>query len=764
MPKPKQRQTKSDAGFEPASWLADALADPLVAEQIVHVRTDPPRSALYRRTATPLNPLLVERLQAGGIEHLYSHQAFAYDEAQAGKDLMVVTGTNSGKSLCYHLPSLERVLAEPAARSLYVFPTKALAQDQAAKLEELAPSPHVRIGVYDGDTSTGQRSAIRRMAHVVITNPDMLHIGILPGHEKWTSFLKAVRVVVIDEMHAYRGVFGSHVGGIVRRLLRLCEWHHNRPAIIGCSATVGNPGEVFFKLTGRVPEIIDRDGSPAGAKTIAFWNPPELPSGDRLSGNLVTAELLAALVTGGIRTLAFNRARVSAELVLRYARETLAKAGRAQDSIESYRAGYTPKERRAIEQALFKGKLLGLSATNAMELGVDIGGLDAVLLNGYPGTVASFRQQIGRAGRGTRNGLAIMVAHTDPLEQYIVRHPGEILDRLPEAVALNPENVQILAKQLRCAAYERALSPTELPAFGDGALAVAEELDRAGELGFGAGRFFYPSHEAPAPGVSIRGGGGDTVRLVVNDVELGTMERWRGMTSAHTGAIYLHRGATYLVDELDLDRNVAFLRPVEAEYFTQSIVQSVLHQNLVLRGSDSGEESISLVGVTVTDVVAGFRRKALDGETILGMEDLELPPTSYDSLAVRFDFGEVDGRDILAAIGAVHGAEHALLAVAPLFAGCDRGDLGSAWYLAFPDTVRPAVFVFDRVPGGVGLCEALYERREPWVRAALELLTDCDCANGCPNCLLSARCESNNENLDKRATVEVLSRIESRES
>ncbi|MHB8637456.1 MAG: DEAD/DEAH box helicase [Fimbriimonadaceae bacterium] len=759
MPRPKSNLTSSSTRFDPAGWLAAALNDQRVAEQVVHARTDAPRTALYRDTCTPLNPLLAERLTAGGIERLYSHQAFAFDAAMAGEDLMVVTGTNSGKSLCYHLPALERILAEPAARALYLFPTKALAQDQAKKLGMLAPSPYVRIGVYDGDTPAGQRSAIRRMAHVVITNPDMLHVGILPRHENWASFLKALRVVVVDEMHAYRGVFGSHVGGIVRRLLRLCEWHHNRPAIIGCSATVGNPEELFMKLTGRSASIIDRDGSPAGAKTIAFWNPPELPSGNRLSGNLVTAELMAALVTAGIRTLAFNRARVSAELVLRYARESLVKAGKPQSAIESYRAGYTPKERRAIEEALFSGKLLGLSATSAMELGVDIGGLDTVLLNGYPGSVASFRQQIGRAGRGVRNGLAIMVAHTDPLEQYIVKHPGEILDRNPEAVALNPENAQILSQQLRCAAYERALSPTELPAFGESALGVAEELDRAGELGFGAGRFFYPSHDAPAASVSIRGGGGESVRLMVNEVELGTMERWRAMTSAHTGAIYLHRGASYMVRELNLEEGVARLQPVEAEYFTQSIVQSVLNQNVVLRGGGAVDEAVSLVGVTVTDAVSGFRRKALDGETVLSLEDLDLPPTSYDSLAVRFDFAETDERDIVAAIGGIHGAEHALLAVAPLFAGCDRGDLGSAWYLAFPDMVRPAVFVFDRAPGGVGLCEALYSSRETWLEVALDLLRDCDCGGGCPSCLMSARCESNNENLDKRATLAALSKI-----
>ncbi|HLK15598.1 MAG TPA: DEAD/DEAH box helicase, partial [Fimbriimonadaceae bacterium] len=746
-------------GFDPAAWLQEARHDPEVAKQVAYVRTVPARSAQYHKTSRPLSPLLEERLKAEDIEQLYSHQAFAYDAAMEGDDLMVVTGTNSGKSLCYHLPALERVLAEPAARALYLFPTKALAQDQASKLEALAPSPHVRIGVYDGDTPVGQRSPIRRLAHVVITNPDMLHVGILPAHEKWSAFLKALRVVVIDEMHAYRGVFGSHVGGVIRRLLRLCEWHHNRPAIIGCSATVSNPEELFLKLTGRKAVVIDRDGSPAGAKSIVFWNPPELPSGDRLSGNLVTAELLAALVAGGIRTLAFNRARVSAELVLRYARETLGKSGGPVNAVESYRAGYTPKERRAIERAIFKGDLLGLSATNAMELGVDIGGLDAVVLNGYPGTVSSFRQQLGRAGRGARNGLGIMVAHPDPLEQYIVKHPGEILDREPEAVALNPQNAQILAKQLACAAYERPLSPTDAAAFGDGALEVAEELDRAGELQFGAGRFLYPSHEAPASSVNIRGGGGEAVRLLVNDLELGTMERWRAMTAAHAGAIYLHRGASYLVEELNLGESTAFLRPQEAEYFTQSIVQSVLHQNIELRSSGSGEENVSLAGVTVTDVVSGFRRKALDGETVLSIEELDLPPNSYDSLAARFDFRESEERSPLAQIGAIHGAEHALLAVAPLYAGCDRGDLGSAWYLAFPDTVRPAVFVFDRAPGGVGLCEALYERRQEWIQAALDLLRDCECGDGCPSCLLSSRCEANNENLDKAATVRLLERL-----
>lgn len=751
--------TVEAGGFDPGKWITEACADPIVAEQIVHVHRTEPRNALFREVTSPMHPLIEEQLAAAGIGNLFSHQAYAYDEAMAGNDVMVVTGTNSGKSLCYHLPALQMMLTEPASRVLYLFPTKALAQDQASKMEGLAPSPQVRIGVYDGDTPKSQRSAMRRTAHLVISNPDMLHVGVLPGHENWGTFLKSLRLIVIDEMHSYKGVFGSHVAGIIRRLLRICEWHHAPPQIIGCSATVGNPEQLFGQLTGRQPRVIDRDGSPAGEKAIAFWNPPELPNGGRLSGNYVTSELMATLVTGGHRTLAFNRSRVGAELVLRYARERLGKVGVPQNTVESYRAGYTATERRAIERAIFSGKLLGLSATSAMELGVDIGGLDTVILNGYPGSISGFWQQVGRAGRGVRNGMALMVIHEDPLEQYLARHPGELFARLPEQVSLNPDNKHILAQQLRCAAYERGLAPTELEAFSPNALEVAEDLDRSGELRFNAGRFFYPSHEAPAAGVSIRGDS-ESVLLLLDGKELGSMERWRAMNSAHEGAVYLHRGATYLVSKLDLMKNEAHLSHAEPDYFTQSIVQSVLKQNVCLREKSCGDYGVSLVAVNVTDIVSGYRRKKLDGDTVISEEALDLPPTTYDSIAVRIDFPELQDRDPMAVVGGVHGFEHAILAVAPLYAGCDRADLGSAWYVAFPDTMRPAVFVFDRAPGGVGLCEALYARWPEWLGSASDVLTFCDCPNGCPSCMLSSRCEVGNETLNKRAAIRLLEAVQ----
>ena len=718
----------------------------------------PQRSATFAVPKRAFHHSIEAKLKQLEIERLFSHQAHAYDAAMAGRDLMVVTGTNSGKTLCYNLPAMQICVSEPAARCLYLFPTKSLAQDQLSRLEALTPGPYVRVGTYDGDTPKNQRSSLRNLAHILLTNPDMLHIGILPGHENWAKFFKSLRLIVIDEMHVYRGVFGSNVGNVIRRLLRLCEWHRTRPQIIGCSATIGNPTELFQKLTGRTPTLIDEDGSPSGRRTFVFWNPPELGNGQRLSANVATSEILASLAESGMRCLAFSRARVSAELVLRYTRKRAEHGGLiSPKQIESYRAGYTAKERREIEKSLFKGNLLGLSTTNAMELGVDVGALDAVILNGYPGTASSFWQQAGRAGRGTRDGLAVFVAHDDPLEQFLVREPSLLLDGRIEHVAVNPQNVQILGQHLLCAAHERPISPSELPKFGSNALDVAEELDRSGELEFRAGMFFYPSMDPPAPKVNIRNGGGEQIRLLQNDVEIGTMERWRAMTSAHEGAVYLHRGASFVVNSLDLDAGRAEIEERTVDYYTQSMVQSVLDPRAAFRESALLGIQAGLAGVSVTDSVTGYRTKSLDGDTVLGVEVLDLPPVTYDTICVRLDLPafdpEIDGERM---IGGIHGVEHALLAVAPILAGCDRGDLGSAWYTMFHDTMKPAVFVFDKTPGGVGLCERLFESLTGWVHAALQLLRTCPCETGCPACLFSSRCESFNEVLDKGEAIRLL--------
>lgn len=731
------------------------FSDPVVSAQIAHLEELPPREAVYAIPARPMHAQISTKLRELGIDELYSHQAAAYDAAMDGQDVIVVTGTNSGKTMCYNLPALQMCLAEPAVRCLYLFPTKALAQDQQGKLEALTPGPQVRIATYDGDTPQSHRSSIRKVSHIVLTNPDMLHVGILPGQDYWAKFFKSLRLIVIDEMHVYRGVFGSNVGNVLRRLLRLCAWHKCRPQIVACSATIGNPEELFTKLTGRRGTLIDQDGSPSGKRTFAFWNPPMVGEGKRLSANVASSEILATLTESGMRTLAFSRARVSAELVLRYARKRVSEGTTvAADSIESYRAGYTAKERRQIEQALFSGKLLGLSATNAMELGVDVGVLDAVVMNGYPGTASSFWQQAGRAGRGRRDGLAVLVAHDDPLEQYLIRRPQTLLHARYESVGANPENPQILGQHLLCAAHERPISPTELTRFGPTALDVAEGLDRSGELEFRAGMFFYPSFEPPALRVNIRGSGGETVRLRLDGEELGTMERWRAMTSAHEGAVYLHRGATFQVTELDLERKIAEMTPFSGDYYTQAITQSVLDPGPAFKSSETGTGRVSLCGVTVTDAIIGYRKKRLDGDSVLSTEVLDFPPETFDTICVRVDLPALDERgDLLTQLGGVHGMEHALNAVAPLMAGCDRGDLGSAWYAVFPDTMQPAVFLFDRAPGGVGLCEQLYESFRAWLTAAHQLVASCDCDGGCPGCLYSATCEASNESLSKPGTL-----------
>lgn len=737
------------------------FSDPVVAAQVAHVEEVPPREAAYSLTQSAFHPELAARMELAEIRQLYRHQALAYDAFNAGRDLVVTTGTNSGKTLCYNLPAIQACLREPVARCLYLFPTKALAQDQLGRLETLAP-PSVRVGTYDGDTPKTQRSSLRKMAHILLTNPDMLHIGILPSHDMWAKFLKSLRVIVIDEMHVYRGVFGSNVGNVIRRLLRLCEWHRARPQIIACSATIGNPGELFQRLTGRNAEIIDQDGSPSGKRTFVFWNPPELAPGNRMSANVATSEILASLCENGMRTLAFSRARVSAELVLRYGRKRVEEAGVvAPDKLESYRAGYTVKERRGIEQALFKGKLLGLSATNAMELGVDVGALDAVVINGYPGTSSSFWQQAGRAGRGTKDGLAVFVAHDDPLEQFLVRKPELLLKGRNEAVGANPENPTILSQHLLCAAHERPIAPSELEMFGSSALELAESLDRTGELQFQSGLFYYPAVEPPAMMVDIRGTGGEQVRLILDGNELGTMEFSRALTSAYEGAIYLHRGSTFLVTEFDIENRRAQVIPFDANYYTQAIVQSVIDPKVRVSDAPLGRRcSLALGGISVTDLVTGFRKKSLDGDTVISVEDLEMPPTNYETVAVRFDLPPLDvEEDMESQLGAIHGLEHALMAIAPLLAGCDRGDLGSAWYAAFPDTMRPAVFVFDKTPGGVGLVEKLFDSRSGWLQGALQLLATCDCDSGCPGCLLSPRCEVSNEALDKFATVRLIEKL-----
>ncbi|MBS1715505.1 MAG: DEAD/DEAH box helicase [Armatimonadetes bacterium] len=696
-------------------------------------------------TPLTLHKALTDRLAETGIDRFYEHQAEAIAASTAGQDVMVVTGTGSGKTLCYNVPVIESCLSEPKARALYLFPTKALAQDQAQKLTALLPEG-LTCGTYDGDTNQASRSLIRKRAHIVLTNPDMLHVGVLPHHENWKDVLKSLRYIVVDEAHVYRGVFGSHVGGVLRRLLRLCEWYRSRPQVMACSATIANPGELFGKLTGRTPVLVRDDSAAKGRRHVVLVAPPETEEG--FSPNRDAASLLAEFVSNGLRTLAFSRARTTTELVVRQARAILEKQGGDPSWVDSYRGGYTPKERRDIEKALFSGRLRGLSTTNAMELGVDVGGLDAVVLNGYPGTVSSFWQQVGRAGRGARDSLAVMLAHADPLEQFLVRSPDLLLDKPVESAVLDPENPDVLQRQLLCAAHERPIGEEELTRFGPGASDAVAALVADGSCRWSAGRLFFASYESPAMSTDIRGSGSEKVLILEGASPLAEMEEWRAPQQAHEGAVYLHRGRSYIVEALDLERRVARVRAEEPDYFTQAIVQSLVESTVPIEVDGDW----TLCGVRVTTHVPSYVRKRSDGDGVLDETPLDLPPRTKDTVGVRWDLAGLTVEQA----GVVHALEHALLSVAPVIAGCDRNDLGSCWYVLCPDTMAPALYVFDAVPGGVGLAARLFHERRAWLEQASTLLRSCSCADGCPACLLVSQCESGNDPLDKPGAFGIL--------
>lgn len=681
------------------------------------------------------------RLKGIGINGLFHQQALALELASAAKDFVVATQTSSGKSLCYVLPILRSALSEPAARSLLLYPTKALARDQAAKLQQVAPAG-VRIGVFDGDTPRGERAMIRNHAQIVISNPDMLHMSILPHHSNWRALLHSLRFVVLDELHVYRGVFGSHVAGVMRRLLRLSEWNRSHPVLIATSATIANPAQLFEDLTGRAPAVVDEDSSPQGSRSIVLLQAPE---DDAYSPTFETARLLATLASRQVRTLAFCRSRTGTEVVLRLARELLAREGVDPSIIDSYRAGYTPEERRKIESRLLSGSLVGLASTNALELGIDIGGLDVVLMNGFPGTITSFWQQAGRAGRAGRDGLAVLVTRQDPLEQSLVEDPDLLLRASIEAATVRPGNPHVLAGQIKCMAHERPVSIEELDRFHPGARQAAESLTEAQELVARPAGYFYPKDRSPAEQVHIRGTGGKSVLLRSAGSVVGEMEEWRAMREAHTGSVYLHRGQTFIVEELDLARGQAELRPEDPPFSTRSLVNSVVVPTTMIQESGL----MTLMGLSVTTVVTGFVRVSHEDGSVLAEEELSLPPDTCDTIGVRLNLQGLGIEDA----AAVHALEHAFLSVAPLFAGCDRGDIESAWYSMTVETGEAALYVFDRIPGGVGLSERLMETASEWTTAATKLLKGCPCREGCPRCLYLSGCPDSNRCLDKSGAL-----------
>jgi DEAD/DEAH box helicase domain-containing protein len=713
-----------------------------------------------------------ERYAGAGIAGPWSHQAEAATAAWSGEHVVVATGTASGKSLAYQLPMFAALGAAPAGRggptALYLSPTKALAADQFRRICELE-MPGVRATTYDGDTSREMRAWARANANVLLTNPDMLHHALLPGHERWGSFLRRLRFVVVDECHAYRGVFGSHVGLVLRRLRRIAAHYGAAPVIVLASATVSEPGESAGRLVGAPVRAVTRDGSPRGAVDVVLCEPPfsELTGEGglplRRSATSVAAGMLADLAIDEVRTVAFVKSRRGAEAVSMSARRALADvAPELEHRVAAYRGGYLPEERRALERALLSGELLGVAATTALELGVDVAGLDAVVMVGYPGRLSSFWQMAGRAGRTGGDSLVALVARDEPLDTYLVHHPEALLGRPVEATVFDVGNPYVLGPHLCAAAQELPLVDSDTAYFGPDLAALADSLVRRGWLRRRPAGWFWTKQERATDLADLRGTGGPPVRIVDerDGRLLGTVDAAAAHSSAHAGAIYLHQGEPYLVHSLDLADAVALVGPGDPELTTSA---RELTQIAIVETTDAvlGFGTTACFGVVdVTNQVVAFqRRRVLTGE-VLGEEPLDLPARNLRTRAVWWTVSdavlEAAGLGAADVPGSAHGAEHASIGLLPLFASCDRWDIGGVSTARHADTGVLTVFVYDGHPGGAGFAERGYAGLMEWLTATRDAIDECRCESGCPSCVQSPKCGNGNNPLDKDGAVRLL--------
>ncbi len=735
--------------------------------QVVHVEILPARDARYQPLRKPLPKELESALERVGMWPLYTHQAAAIDAAAEGKNVIVVTSAASGKTLCYNLPVLEGVCDDGTSHALYLFPTKALAQDQLRALSELVSliPNRVKLATFDGDTSPQDRALAKKSAQIVLSNPDMLHLGILPNHASWSSFFRGLRYVVIDEAHVYRGVFGSHVANVLRRLRRVLATYGARPQFICCSATIANPKEHIEKLTGLPFEVVDNDGSPRGKKDFVLWNPPLIDEVKRarLSANSEASFLLSESVRQGIRTLVFARTRKLTELIYAYARERLAAAGLAK-LIKPYRAGYLAEDRRQIERELFQGELLGVVATTALELGIDVGSLDATVLTGYPGSIASTWQQAGRSGRRSGESLSILIGLDNPLDQYFMRHPDALFRSNFENALIDPDNPYVMESHVLCAAWEQALSKADERLWGEALAEVREELEMCGMLRARGGRWYpAPSIAYPADRVNIRATSSVQYQILdasQNNKQLETVDAGVAFSQVHPGAIYLHYGEPYLVVSLDLASRCARVVPTDTPYYTQAKEITDIRVLKVQRERDTMRAKCYLGQVEVTSVVIGFRKKMQFTEEVLGEEALDLPPQHFNTVAVWFDIPQKAQIDVakkrLDFAGGLHAAEHASIGILPLFAMCDRNDIGGISTPFHPDTGAAQIFIYDAHPGGTGIAEKGFTLIERLWRETLIAVSECPCDEGCPSCIQSPKCGNNNEPLDKQAAQVIL--------
>jgi DEAD/DEAH box helicase domain-containing protein len=784
-----------DRRTEPWSALLDAGR---AGERLVHEAREGPGRARLLAPPPELHPTVLQALEGAGIARLYSHQARAVYAAWEGPTI-VTTGTASGKSLCFNLPTLDVLCRDGAARALYLYPTKALAQDQARALGALGLGERVRPAIYDGDTPREARAQIRRRANVVLTNPDMLHVGILPNHAAWAELFANLAVVVIDEAHVYRGVFGSHVANVLRRLRRIAAAYGTAPRFLLASATIANPDELAERLTGLEDvRVIAEDGSPTPRRQIAIWNPPltDAALGTRRSALGEAAELLARLVRDGARTICFMRSRKGVELLSRLVEQDLRPTHpELAELVAPYRAGYTPQQRRELEGRLTRGELRAVITTDALELGIDIGELDAAVVVTFPGTVASLRQMWGRAGRRGR-GLAVYVAGEDALDQFFCRHPDDFLERPVEAAILDHESPLIYAAHLLCAAHEGPLSSADAEFLGPRWEAHAELLQGAGKLrrrpwvtaeprtsrrsppgrslplqkdssppGSGPGAYVPRKPGSyPAAEVSLRSASPDSFAIVdvASGELLGSTEAARAHATVHEGAIYLHLGRSFQVRDLDLPHRRALVAPFDGDWYTQPKRETETAIERLLDRRDTLGVTLSFGEVSVTDTVLAYQRKRLADHSQLDLVTLDLPATSFLTQALWFELEAAPLAETVpleALLGALHACEHAQIAVLPLIAMCDRWDIGGLSTNLHPQTGRPTIFLYDGHPGGVGIARTAFARFEELCSDAHRLIAECPCAEGCPSCVQSPKCGNLNEPLSKAGARALLQRM-----
>jgi DEAD/DEAH box helicase domain-containing protein len=726
----------------------------LNSEEVAHLTTEAEREARFAPLPRGLDPRVRDAVD---VPQLYAHQRAAWDAAARGENVMVTTGTASGKTLAFNLPVLDALAREPKTRALYLYPTKALAQDQFRTLSGYR-MPKLKPAIYDGDTPTEQRWQIRKWSNVILTNPDMVHVGLLPNHDRWGDVLANLQYVVIDEAHVYRGVFGSHVANVLRRLRRLARVYGSEPQFLLASATISNPGELGASLLGAPVIVIGDDAAPRAERTILLWNPPLLDEELGLRGSALAeaAKLQASFVERGLRTLTFAKSRKAAELIHRFTAERLGDDAQ----LSPYRAGYTAQQRREIERRLAEGDLLGVSATNALELGIDVGLLDVVISVGFPGTIASLRQQWGRAGR-RGSGLAVLVASEDGLDQFFMREPDKLLGRRVEAAILDHTNPRVLAGHVRSAAYEAPLTADDAAILGPEALDAAlndPELKRT------PAGIVWAGKEHPAARISLRSSEPDAFSIVDGSTGavLGVVERSRAYSTVHEGAVYLHMGESFLVRELNLNTMYAVVEPFSGNWYTQAKKETMTQIIEPRRVEWRLGMEVFFGEIEVTEQVVAYERKTLSSQERIELVPLELPPTTFATEAIWYlpaphHLAEVDEMPRL--LGTLHAAEHAMIAILPLWAMCDRWDIGGLSTNIHPETGRPTVFIYDGHPGGVGITERGFDQFEGWVADTAAMIRGCPCSEGCPSCVQSPKCGNLNDMLDKNGALTFLSRL-----